>query len=432
MASPLARASGSREGLRWHYAWVVAAVTFVTILVGSGVRYAPGVLIRPLEEEFGWDRASVSLAVSIGIFVFGLSGPVSGALLDRFGPRRVIVLGLCLTAVGVGPLLLMQELWQLYLFWGLVTGLGTGALGGSLGAVVAARWFKAHRGVVIGLFSGAVSAGQLIFIPSLMGLTVSSGWRSAMGLLAVVPLVLLLPLALLMRNHPSDKGLRPVGDDGSTSTLAQGMDELRYKGMGEVLRGRDFWLLAGNLFICGYTTTGLISTHLIPYSLEHGFDEATTAGAMGLMGAMNLVGPLLSGWLTDRVDSRRLLAIIFGLRALSLVFLPLILDAPQLFLFAVVYGLDWIATAPPNAHLTVTIYGKGSLGTVYGWIFFAHMVGASIAAYLGGLFHGLLGGYNVVFISAAVMGFIAVGFSLSIRLPARPLGTARASGGERS
>jgi len=419
MSSPVARESGPRPGLHRHYAWVVVALTFVAILVGAGVRYSPGVLIRPLEEEFGWDRASISLAVSIGIFIFGLTGPLSGALLDRIGPRRVMILGLCLTAVGVSPLLLMRELWQFYLLWGLLTGLGTGALSGPLGAVVVARWFKTHRGLVIGIFSGAVSAGQLVFIPSLLGLTASSGWRSAIVLLAVAPVALLLPIALFMRNHPSDKGLRPVGDDGAESAEAQGVGGAQRTRMREVIRGRDFWLLAGSLFICGYTTTGLITTHLIPYSLEHGFDEATTAGAMGLMGAMNLVGPLLSGSLTDRYDNRRLLATIYGLRALSLATLPFILNAPQLLIFAVVYGLDWIATAPPTANLTVTIYGRGALGTVYGWIFFAHMLGASIAAFAGGVLHGVLGSYNVVFISAALMGFIAVVFSLSIRVPAR-------------
>ena len=419
MNSPFTTQAGVARVHRWHYAWVVLVVTVVTILVGAGVRFAPGVLIRPLEEEFGWDRASISLAVAIGLFVFGLSGPVAGALLDRFGPRVVMALGMGVTLIGLGPLLVMRELWQMYLLWGLVTGLGTGALSGSLGAIVAARWFKAHRGLAIGLFSGATSMGQLVFIPSLLGLTAAAGWRSAVGLLTVVVFVMLLPIALLMRDRPSDKGLRPFGDHGAAGTLAEQVEETRQTTMRDAVRGRAFWLLAGSLFICGYTTSGLIATHLIPYSLEHGFDEATTASTMALMGSMNIVGTLFSGWLTDRYDNRRLMATYFALRGLSLAALPFIVEAPQLLLFAVVYGLDWIAVAPPSTNLTVTIYGRGSLGTVYGWIFFAHMLGASIAAYAGGYLQEHLGSYDLVFMSGALMTFMAAAFSLTIRVSAR-------------
>lgn len=404
-------------GVRRHYGWVVLAVTFTTILVGAGVRYGSGVLIRPLEVEFGWDRASVSLAIAIGIFIFGLTGPIAGTLLDRFGPRLVMALGTGLTVVGLGLIVQMQELWQLYVFWGLLTGVGTGALSGSLGATVAARWFKTRRGMVIGLFSAAVSMGQLVFVPILLGITVVAGWRGAVILLAAAGIGLLIPITVLMRDRPSDKGLLPMGDNGSQPTAAEHREETRRTPMREVLRGRNFWLLAGSLFICGYTTTGLVTTHLIPFSLEHGFDEAITASSMGLMGAMNIVGSLASGWLTDRFDNRRLLASYYFFRALSLLALPFVLNAPQLLIFSVVYGLDWIATAPPTSNLTVNIYGKASLGQVYGWIFFAHMLGASIAAYAGGYLHEALGGYNVVFLSAALMGFIAAGFALSIRAP---------------
>jgi len=413
-------AGESRRGLEWHYAWVVVAVTFATILVGAGIRYAPGVLIVPLENEFGWSRASISLAVSIGLFVFGLSGPVGGALMDRYGPRLVMIGGICVTVAGLFPLLLVKELWQFYFFWGLVTGLGTGALSGSVGNIVAARWFKAHRGMVMGVFASATSMGQLIFIPSLLGLSLSSGWRSAVVVLTVIGAFMLFPVILFMRNNPSDKGLRAFGDDGSAVTAAQRLEDTRQTPMRVAIKRREFWLLAGSLFICGYTTTGLMTTHLIPFSLERGFDEVTTAGTMGLMGAMNMAGTLISGWLTDRYDNRKLLALTYFTRALSLIALLFIVSAPQLLIFAVVYGLDWIASGPPSANLVATIFGKASLGTIYGWIFFAHMVGASIAAYAAGLLHGLMGSYNVVFMSAALLLFASSVFALNLRTPARP------------
>lgn len=399
---------------RLHYAWIVVAVTALTLLVGAGVRAAPGVLIKPLEAEFGWSRAEISLAVAISILAYGLAAPLAGSLIDRFGPRLVMLGGATLTTAGLAPLLAMRDLWQMHLFWGLVTGAGTGAVSGALGATVAIRWFRKHRGVIIGVFGAATSAGQLVFLPLLVTLTVTGGWRSAIGMLAVACAGLLLPIALLMRNRPADIGLRPFGDGGAESPAAEQVEEARHTPLRAALRTRDFWLLAGSFFICGYTTNGLIGTHLIPHAVEHGFTEVTAANAVALMGAMNVVGTLLSGWLTDRFDNRRLLATYYTFRALSIAALPLVLEVPQLFLFAVVYGLDWIATVPPTANLTATIYGRASVGTLYGWIFFSHMVGAALAAYAGGFFRDTLGDYHLAFISAAALGFLAAALSLRI------------------
>jgi MFS family permease len=406
---------------RVHYAWVVVALTWVVLLASAGVRAAPGVLIKPLEAEFGWDRASISFAVAVSILTFGLGGPLSGSLVDRFGPRGVMLGGLGLIALGLGPLLALSELWQLHLLWGLVTGIGTGAVGQVLGATVAHRWFRAHRGLVIGLFGAATSAGQLVFLPSLMALTVAAGWRAAVGLLAAVAVALVVPTALLMRDRPEHVGLRPLGEGGAPGGLER--EEARRTPLRAAMRTRDFWLLAGSFFICGYTSNGLVGTHLIPHAVEHGFTEVTAASVVGVMGMMNVVGTLASGWLSDRFDNRKLLAAYYGFRALALAGLPFILEVPGLLLFAVVYGLDWIATVPPTANLTATLYGRASLGTLYGWIFFAHMVGAALAAYIGGFFREVLGDYHLVFISAALLGFVAVALSLRLA-PGRRLAAA--------
>jgi MFS family permease len=399
---------------RLHYAWVVVAVTVLTLLTAAGVRAAPGVLIKPLEADFGWGPASISLAVAVSILAFGLGGPLGGGLVDRFGPRQVMLAGLGLIALGLAPLVFMTELWQLFIFWGIVTGLGTGAVGNVLGATVAHRWFRARRGLIIGLFAAASSMGQLIFLPALMGMTLGFGWRSAIMLLLLASVVVLLPIGLFMRDRPEDMGLRPYDQGLEPQTASDRAEDSRRTSVCDALRTRDFWLLAGSFFICGYTSNGLIGTHLIPHAVEHGFTEVTAASALALMGTMNVVGTLASGWLSDRFDNRKLLAAYYGFRALSLVALPFILDIPQLFLFAIVYGLDWIATVPPTANLTARIYGRASLGTLYGWIFFSHMVGAAIAAYIGGFFREVLGDYHLVFISAALMGFVAVSLSLSI------------------
>jgi MFS family permease len=399
---------------RVHYAWIVMGVTFAVMLVSAGVRSAPGVLILPLEAEFGWDRASVSLAIAVGILVFGLGGPLSGSLIDRFGPRWVMLGGAALVGLGLLPMLIMRELWQLHLLWGVVVGLGTGVTASVLSTTVAYRWFHAHRGLVMGLFATTTSAGQMVFVPAMMALAVAAGWRSAVWLMLAASLGLLVPVLLLMRNRPADVGLAPLGLSPAEQHAATRGEDERRTSLREALRSHDFWLLAGTFFVCGYTSNGLVQTHLIPHAVEHGFTEVAAASTLALMGTMNIFGSLGSGWLTDRFDNRKLLAMYYGLRALAIAGLPFILDVPWLMVFAVVYGLDWIATVPPTANLTASIFGKASLGTLFGWIFFSHMLGAAIAAYIGGVFREWLGDYHLVFLSAAVVGFMAVALSMWI------------------
>src|SRR5512132_634584 len=401
---------------RFHYAWVIVAVTLVTLMAAQAVRAAPGVIIVPLENEFGWDRAAISLAVGVSLLAFGLGGPLGGWLLERFGPRRLLIGGILLIAAGLFALINIRELWQLYLVWGIVIGLGTGTAGQVASAAIAQRWFRTHRGLIVGLFGGATSAGQLVFVPAMAALTVAIGWRAAIALLLGAAAVAIVPLALFMRDRPSDVGQRAVGE-GATLTAAEQADDARRTPLREAVRRREFWLLAMSFFVCGYTSNGLIGTHLIPHAVEHGFTEVAAAGAVALLGALNIVGTLASGWLTDRYDNRKLLAAYYGFRAMSLFALPLIYDVKWLYVFAIAYGLDWIATVPPTATLTATIFGRASLGVIYGWIFFAHMCGAALAAYAGGYFHTVLGDYHLMFISAALMGFIAVSLALRISPP---------------
>ncbi len=302
-------------------------------------------------------------------------------------------------------------------------GVGTGIASQVTGATVAHRWFRTHRGIVIGLFGAATSVGQLIFVPSMMALTVSDGWRSGIALLLIATVVVVIPVLVLMRDRPTDIGVRAFGE-GALLSAAERAADARGTPLAAALRSRDFWLLAGSFFICGYTSNGLIGTHLIPHAIEHGFTAETAAGAVGLMGAMNIVGTLASGWFSDRYDNRKLLAAYYGFRAISLAALPFIIEAQWLYIFAAVYGLDWIATVPPTANLTATIFGRASLGQLYGWIFFSHMIGAALAAYAGGYAREALGDYHLMFVSAAVMGFIAVSLALRIgpapRLPFPP------------
>lgn len=399
---------------RYHYAWVVALVTFGVLLVSAGVRTASTVLINPLEDEFGWSRASISLAAGVSILWFGLGAPLSGMLVERLGPRRIMLGALVLIVLGLGGTLALNTLWQLHLWWGVVVGIGTGAVTNVLGATVAHRWFYTNRGVVLGLFSAASAAGQLLFLPTMMGLTATGGWRMAIGVSALAVGALLIPVALLMRDRPEEKGLRPLGEDALARVGADPLDTAPAVPLMQAMQTRDFWLLAGSFFICGYTTNGLIGTHLLPHAIDHGFDGVMVAGTVSMMGLMNIVGTLASGWLSDRVDNRWLLALYYGFRAIAIAMLPFVINMQGLLIFAVIYGLDWVATVPPTINLTAARFGKASVGPLFGWIFFSHMVGAALAAYLGGLMRDALGDYTLAFFSAAMLGLIAAAFSVGI------------------
>jgi MFS family permease len=379
--------------------------------------------MKPLEADFGWDRASISAAVAISLLTYGLGAPFGGRLMDRFGPRKVLIGATLLTLVGSAGTLRMGTLLELTLWWGVVVGVGSGMLAMVLGATVANRWFVEKRGLVLGLMGAGVSAGALIFIPAMMSLVLESGWRVAVALPLLLLGVVVLPLAFVfMRDQPADVGLEPYGKISLPSSSAGPLQPHQAQ-LSEALRTTDFWLLAASFFVCGFTSNGLIGTHLIPHAVEHGFAEYTAAGAMALMGAMNVVGTMFSGYLTDRFNPRRLLAMYYGLRALSLVLLPLVSDVTGLMLFAILFGLDYIATVPPTAALTSDRFGKRAFGSIFGWINFSHQVGAAAAAFGGGVVRVWFGDYQVAILAAGALGFIAAALSLRIATSLRPATT---------
>jgi MFS family permease len=403
---------------RIHYAWVVAAVTFIALMGAAGFRATPSILIVPLQHEFGWNRAVISVAVSINLILFGLTGPFAAALMDRFGLRVVTVGALVTVATGALLTTVMNSPWQLYLLWGVVVGLGTGCMASVLAATVAGRWFVHRRGLVLGALTAAGATGQLIFLPGLGWLAQNAGWRWAaisvgLAALAVVPVV-----AIFLRNRPSDVGLRAYGatetDSAPLTTGSPILNALRGLRLG--LRSRDFWLLAGSFFICGASTNGLIGTHLIPASIDHGMAEVTAASLLAVIGVFDVIGTLASGYLTDRFDSRWLLFIYYGLRGLSLLLLPYVFGSPQfgLILFIVFYGLDWVATVPPTVQLARKVFGQQNFAIVYGWIFAAHQLGAATIAFAAGAVRTFFGDYQIAFMSSGLLCLVAAGMVLRI------------------
>lgn len=405
--------------LRWprgliYYGWIVVAITFATGLVSAGIRSSTTVFIQPLEAEFGWSKAAISGAISLNLLLFGVGAPISGRLIDRFGPRLVMLGSLFLSAVGVAGTIVMTHLWQLNLLWGIVIGLGAGGGASVLSATVATRWFVAHRGLVVGILGTATSTGQLLFLPLLMVVIVHFGWRAGSLLLATIALALLLPIMLWMRDDPAQVGLSPQGADQSGPTRGL-REETAAVPLLQAVRTQEFWLLAGSLFVCGATANGLVGTHLIPHSIHQGIPEVTAAATVGVMGGVNFVGTLISGWATDRTDPRKVLALVYTFRGLSLFVLPFVTDFSGLFLFALLYGLDWFASVPPTVALTAARFGKRSVGSIYGWIFLSHQVGAATSAALGGAVFVWLGNYQAAFLAGGIVALIGATMVLLIQ-----------------
>lgn len=409
---------------RWpiHYAWVVAGVAFLTLLAAAGGRAAPGVMLLPLGNEFQWSRASVSLVVSINIFLYGLIGPFAAALYQSIGLRRSMLLAMTMVGAGYGLSTLATRYWQFVILWGVIVGIGSGMAATVLGAAVANRWFTERRGLVMGLLTASTATGQLIFLPWLASVVTTRGWRGAPLIVAAVSSAVLPVIWFLMRDRPEDVGERPLGEHGE-NTLATGMVEPRVGAplltrnparqamivLGDALRVRDFWLLAGSFFVCGASTNGLIGTHLVSAAFDCGIPEVKSATLLAMMGLFDLVGTTASGWLSDRVNCRYLLFGYYGLRGLSLLFLPAALVGPSagLMVFAVFYGLDWIATVPPTVRLSAEVFGRERASIVFGWVVAAHQIGAAFAAFMAGWLRTTTGAYTLAFMSAGALCLVA-------------------------
>jgi len=400
------------------YAFVVAAVIFLALLAAAGVRAAPGVLIRPLGDAFGWSRDTISLSAALGIFLYGMVGPFAAALMQAVGVRRTLIGALALMAVSISASAWMTQPWHLMLTWGVFSGLGSGCVAIVLGATVVNRWFVTHRGLAMGLLTASTATGTLAFLPALAAIAEHGGWRPVVWTVAA-GCALLIPLAWwLLPERPSDIGLRAYGatEDDVAAPPHRNLIAIALGTLAIAAKQRTFWFLFATFFICGFTTNGLIGTHFIAMCGDHGIPEVRAAGLLAMMGAFDLIGTTLSGWLTDRYDPRKLLFVYYGLRGLSLIWLPYSdFSLTSLSLFGMFYGLDWIATVPPTLKLATEAFGDRDAPVVFGWVAAGHQIGAASAAFLAGALRTQSGDYFQPFVIAGVTGLIASALALMIR-----------------
>jgi len=409
---------------RLHYAWVVIGITFLTLLVNAGVRATPSVLIVPLEHAFGWSAATIAVAISINLLLFGALGPIAAAMMQRFGIRRTVLAALALVAVAVLSSSAMAAPWQMVLTWGLLVGTGCGFLGSVLGATVVTRWFTARRGLAMGLVTASTAAGQLLFLPLLASVAEGGAWRAVIWIVAGAIGVMLVAVALFLPERPADIGLGPLGSltEPPRAPAANPL-VVAASVFGRCVTSRDYWLLSSSFLICGASANGLVGTHLIPFCFDNGIPEVRAAGLLAAMGTFSIIGTTLSGWLSDRYDCRVLLMIYFGLRGLSLFYLPYSdFDFYTLSIFAAFYGLDWLATAPPMMRIITDKFGKADAPVVFGWLMVGHQIGAGSIAFLAGLLRSDFGSYVAPFMISGLLCLCAAAMVLWIARTPRGLG----------
>ena len=411
LAQALARRL-SRHGV--HYGWVIIGVTFLTSLTTAGAVGVPGALILPLTKEFGWDTAQISTALAIRLVLFGLMGPFAAALIERYGVRRIILTAICTIIAGLLLALVMSQAWHLIVSWGLVVGVGTGLTAMVLNAIVSTRWFTLRRGLVLGMLTASSATGQLVFLPLAAWLVEHFGWRYALAPSVIGLLVAGVLVTLFMCDRPSDIGLAPFGEaapaPGQSITMPPPPPAFgrAFSVLGEISTNRTFWILFATFFICGLSTNGLVQTHFISLCADYGMPAVAAASTLAMMGVFDLVGTIASGWLSDRYDNRALLFWYYGLRGLSLLYLPYsTFTFYGLSLFGAFYGLDWIATVPPTVRLSAQAFGKERAGIAFGWIFAAHQLGAATAALGAGLSRSILLSYLPAFFAAGAMCLVA-------------------------
>ncbi|MFF0432926.1 MFS transporter [Streptomyces sp. NPDC004327] len=405
---------------RVHRAWFVAAVTFVTIIGAAAFASLPGLLIEPLHGEFHWSRGTIGFAVSVNLALYGLTAPFAAALMDRFGIRRVVAVALSVISLGSLLTVWMTAAWQLVLYWGLLVGLGSGSMALAFAATVTNRWFVARRGLVTGILTAAGASGQLVFLPLLSWLVERHGWRPAAVTVALAAAAVVPFVWLLLRDHPADVRLAPYG--GEYAEKPAPVTGAARRALAVLLRAArtgPFWLLAGSFAICGASTNGLVKTHFVPAAHDHGMPVTAAAGLLAVIGVFDVVGTIASGWFTDRFSPRRLLAVYYALRGISLLFLPMLLAPsvhPPMLFFIVFYGLDWVATVPPTIALCREHYGDDS-AIVFGWVLASHQVGAAFIAFAGGLARDVFGSYDIVWYAAGALCAAAALMALVIRRP---------------
>jgi MFS family permease len=424
-------ASGAPGEPRVFYGWWVALAFALIVFLSTGIRFTVGPFLKPVVADLGLDRGSFSLVISLSLFLYGAFMPLIGPLVDRFGSRIVCGAGGVVMAASLALTGTATTYWEFTLYYGVLAALGLAATGHVVASATLARWFVRRRGTAISLLSAASMAGMSLLVPAVMWCILRFGWRASYVLLAAAAVILTLPLAFwVLRDGPEPFGLHP--DGMVPAPLAPGAaPAIERTAVHEALRVPSFWQLSGGLFNCGFSMS-LLSAHGVPMLTDHGFHAMTASTAIGFLGLTSIFGGMALGLISDWWGRKPVLASVFALRAVAFSMLFLVQDPAMLMIVAAIGGLGLSGSLAMSSALTGDIFGRFSVGSIFGLIFLAHQAGAALGSWLGGALFDLTGGYGTAFASACALLVVAAGLSLGIdegRRPARREALAPVAGG---
>lgn len=380
--------------------WVVVAVCFFALSVVSATRASIGLVMPSLETELGWSRGFISSVAAYSLITMAIAAPFVGNLLDRYGPRAILVVGLALTGFGLVSCSFVELPWHFMASFAVLAGLGYGTVAKSMVSATVATYFDENRGLAIGVSAAGSTAGQLALLPALAMVMTAMGWRMGYVFLGIACFVLI-PFVWTMIGDRSKRPSLRKGPAVAPAGLAQRL--------GYIFRNRTFLLLLVSYTICGFTTAGVIETHLIPYVQSCGLPVTTGAYAYGTLAAFNMAGMALAGYLSDKWHRPRLLAFVYACRGLSFIVLMMVpaYDVPALFLFAVIFGIFDYSTIPLTTSLVSTHVGLRVMGLALGLLGAFHAGGAAIGAFAGGFFYDLFQQYDWIWIMSIGLALFA-------------------------
>lgn len=400
----------------FHYAWIIVFVTFLTFLAVQGVRHSFGAFVEPWETEFSMNRGTISLISTLSFIIYGLSQPLIGRLVDKLGARLILSFSTFLVGISIFLTAFVTHPWQLFFLYGIMVSLGVGGASNVAATVVVTNWFNEKRGLAFGIMEAGFGAGQMLLVPGSLLLIHLLNWKMTVVILGAFLVLFVFPIVLLfLRNHPKEKGLVPIGGEIAEDDSVPKKTLDTNTSIWNVFLKRQFWFLILPFAICGFTTTGLMDTHLIPFSHDHGFSTSVTSAAVSILAGFNIIGILLSGIIADRWSSRKMLFLLYGIRALSIAILLSSHNSTLLLIFAVIFGLVDFATVAPTQLLATQYFEEYSIGFILGWLFLSHQIGSALGAYLPGFFYNETGSYTISFYFSII---ILVGAAiLNIFLP---------------
>jgi MFS family permease len=379
------------------------ATGFAVLFVGTGSNFTFGVLFRPILDELGGDRSTLALAAALSLLVNALSQPALGALVDRLGPRRVILPAMALMMVGTALASRVAAPWQFILLYGVVIAVGYTGCGILPVSVHVSRWFPSERGFVSAVAATGFSLGQVMLTQVAARAAAAMGWRHTYLLLAAMLGAALVIFHFTLRDAPAAPATTPPADDRRRPAPLTGSPPgVRSLDRRAALRTVAFWGLTIGLMGCGFTDF-LMTTHLAAYAADLGMAPTVAANALSLLGAANVVGILVAGSLATRIGTRLALVLTYGLRAVALFYLPLAHEPWQLYLFASMFGATFFTTAPLSSTLVGQLFGPAHHGAIFGASNLFHHSAGALGSYAGGLVFDLTGSYRPIFLLAALV-----------------------------